>query len=570
MVHWFPYLGIALSILVVILFYVEQRKFQRWITLYWGKTVNFNQYVSLLLYLFGVVLLFWTLADWRGKEQLSQTQKIKEKSVILIDNSLSMLAEDVRPNRYEKAILMARHFLKSSPGHEMAIILFSDETKRYVPFTTDVDLLDARLSGLKEAYRNVGGSSNIKQAIREGLDYLDPNPLTRSGNIIIFSDGDVMDEEFPLEVGSNVSVAFIAVGTVKGATIPMRRSNGELQGYKMSGGVEVVSKLNQGFLDNLNKYIKNYKYWVVTSYSLPTQEIKSFLSKKNMKSEGNQQMRSREVLYEWFAIPAVILLCLSYLLRWRRSWRSLSAIYIIFFFVPNIFDMPKAQENKVKELAPLLDALKKNKLEDEGKASLAQKLLQSGDADKATKLYSEMLDNKQITAKNKFDWVNYAQALAESKKIDAAVDKMNLLKDYMEKNPTNEDFQMAYRENLLQLMGAMEQKNQQEKNEQEKKEKAGEDKKEKSGQSKPGESDKENKENEKEKENNEKDPKKEAEPKPDENSKQPEKSREQRAKELSPILKQLLNEDRNLQQKLMNTSTKGDKNSTRNASGKDW
>lgn len=576
MIKWYPYFFLIVSLIFILIFVKEQKKFHQWIFTYWGKKPTLFRKLQLLTYVLATILFIGALADWRGDEVTMEGKKSSEKTILLIDNSLSMLAEDVRPNRYDKAIIMARHFLKAAPGHEISVVLFSDIVRKYVPFTTDIDLLDARVSGLKELYKNIGGSSNIKQAIREALDYIDPNPLARKGNIVVFSDADGMDEEFPLEIGPNISVAMIAIGTVAGAPIPVRSRDGTLSGHKMHQGQQVQSKMNQTFLDSLGKQIKNYKYWVVTSYSLPTSEILDFLRNKGINGEdGNQNMRTREVLFAWWLVPAILFLLLSLIFKRFKTWTTIQLIPLLFVMLSNPQDL-LAQSNKVKEIIPLLDALKENQLDDLGRLSAAQKLQESGDVKKALKIYQETLENKPVTNVNKYNWLNYAQALAADKKSTEAINKMRQVQDYQETSSKDKSFEQKYAETMLSLLQSEEKEKQEKQEKQKEKKENNEDKEDNKEDNKDKQDQNDQKDNEKENKNQEKDKNKDGEEKNQEAEKkdqqeQQQKSRSERQKELSSLLKQLLNEDRNLQQKLIETSTKDSKKKNDRSDGiKDW
>ncbi len=592
MIRWFPYVFIVLTALVLLVFFYEQNKFHRWIFTYWGKKPTIFRRFQLLTYIVATLLFLGSLADWRGDEKTLEGKKVSEKTILLIDNSLSMLAEDVRPNRFEKAILMARHFVKASPGHEISVILFSDINRKYVPFTTDIDLLDARITGLKELSKNIGGSSNIKQAIREALDNLDPNPLARKGNIVVFSDADGMDEDFPLEIGSNVAVAMVAIGTASGAPIPVRGRDGVLQGYKTYKGQQVTSKINQSFLDSLMKQIKNYKYWVVTSFSLPTNEILQFLQNKSVDAQGNNQnMRSREVLYEWWLVPAIFIMMFSLFLKRVKTW-TINIAFIAIFLGGLVFfsnTTVQAQDNKVKEIIPLMDALKNNQLDEKGRMSIAQKLLEAGEVKKALKIYQETLDAKDVTESNKHSWINYAQALSANKKSADAIRKMQKLQVYQDeqvkKNKTiDSTFEKQFSESLLSMLQSQEQEQKEQKEKEKQKQQEKDQQKndeQKSDQQKNDEQDKKNqsgddKNDQRKSDQNKEDDKNEGQKnQQDQEDKQKPadqpKSRSERQKELSSLLKQLLNEDRSLQQKIMETTTKDPSQRNNGSDGaKDW
>ena len=181
-----------------------------------------------------------------------------------------MLAEDVRPNRYQKALIMAKHFVKKAVGHQIAIVLFSDIQRRLVPFTDDIDLLDARISGLEDIDISRGGS-NITQAIQESIQYFKTtigDEKNQNGNILIFSDSEETQEGFQIDIPEEINVAFVGIGTLKGARIPIRNRDGRFQGYKRYKQKDVISKLDEKYIKSLESKIKSYKYWFASSYTV--------------------------------------------------------------------------------------------------------------------------------------------------------------------------------------------------------------------------------------------------------------------------------------------------------------
>ncbi|MBC96253.1 MAG: hypothetical protein CME63_00745 [Halobacteriovoraceae bacterium] len=169
-------------ILYVIVFIRTRKKMEDFVLLTWFKRkTNLYQFKK-FLYLIGISLLLVSLLDFRGPEQKIESDIPDQKTIVIIDSSASMLAEDIRPNRFQKSLIMARHFVKKAFGHKIAVVLFSDQQKRLVPFTDDLDLLDARIAGLENVDLYDGGS-NISQAIKESLGYF-KNASSKNENLI--------------------------------------------------------------------------------------------------------------------------------------------------------------------------------------------------------------------------------------------------------------------------------------------------------------------------------------------------------------------------------------------------
>ncbi len=71
-----------------------------------------------------------SLLDLRGDQEQINTPLTDQKTIVLIDASSSMLVEDVQPNRFKRALTVARHFVKNAIGHQISVIVFSDISKK--------------------------------------------------------------------------------------------------------------------------------------------------------------------------------------------------------------------------------------------------------------------------------------------------------------------------------------------------------------------------------------------------------------------------------------------------------
>jgi len=146
-----------MTLLAWIYIYFVEKKYYLWVRDYWFYKRSRISKISTLFLLLGMFLLLLSLLDLRDVPQKIETKIPLQKTIIMIDTSASMLAEDIHPNRLHKAILIARHFLKNIVGHQVSVLLFSDFTKSLIPFTEDYDLLDARLAGAMKLVIKKGG-----------------------------------------------------------------------------------------------------------------------------------------------------------------------------------------------------------------------------------------------------------------------------------------------------------------------------------------------------------------------------------------------------------------------------
>ena len=66
-----------------------------------------------------------------------QKTPISQDIMIVFDISLSMLAEDINPNRIEVAKAVVRDFISSRTSDRIGLIIFAGKPFVSVPFSTD-------------------------------------------------------------------------------------------------------------------------------------------------------------------------------------------------------------------------------------------------------------------------------------------------------------------------------------------------------------------------------------------------------------------------------------------------
>lgn len=565
---------IIICLAIFSFFYIKNYlKFHLWIKRYWGVRLKTKGYLSLIFFLSGMAMLGLTLLDPRGETQNIKATIKETKTIIMIDNSASMLAEDVRPNRLEKAVFLARHFTKSAVGHQISVVVFSDIQKKIVPFTADRELLDSRLETIVKGGA-IGGGTNLSLSIQEAITYFSQEE-NQAGNLLIYTDAEESDSPIDLKIPKDINVAVVALGTAKGATIPVRNRNGQLQGNKKINGEEVVTKLNTAALDALGKQITNFKYWVANSYALPTQDILKFFSAASVKNAQRDDMKIRPVLAHYFQLPGIILLILSLLLKFGKNFAPLYLLLLMFCFPVEFL---RAQEDKKIEINPadekkiteILDRYRKGYANSSELSELASIYMKNKMYDKAKTLFEKNnLDKKDLN--NEF---NYATTLLNAKEPQKAYDRFLELNEKLKKSDDEKDKKMLedIKKNLAMSGNGSGKNNQKQKGE------SGENSEEKSDESESGDSkDQKNKPSDKkneEKKDDKKDDKKDKDKEKDEKDKkeqeqkQPQQGESQKPmeqKKVPGMLKQLMDEDRKLQTKFMDTNT-----DQKNKNYRDW
>lgn len=173
--------------------------------------------------------------------------------VVVLDVSLSMLAEDVAPDRLERAKAAARSLvraLEAGSGHRLALVTFAGRPEVRCPLTRDRALfLDRLLSASVDDLPQRG--SALGTALLELSDLLAvPDPAFL--DVVLLSDGEDHGgqavEAARLLAGRGAGLATVLIGDPRRATpIPIGERNGgrELLAYR---GQPVESRPRPGVL----------------------------------------------------------------------------------------------------------------------------------------------------------------------------------------------------------------------------------------------------------------------------------------------------------------------------------
>lgn len=173
--------------------------------------------------------------------------------MVLLDVSRSMLAEDVPPNRLQRARLDIKDLLRQVEGDRVGLIAFAGVAVVKVPLTTDQNFFRAALDEVDPREMPRGGSF-IGLALEKALAVMPPR-ADRDQAIILITDGEDQGSD-SLKVAQtaaarNVKIITVGLGDPKeGARVPTPSTEGEA-GFVKYQGQEVWSKLDEELLRGL-------------------------------------------------------------------------------------------------------------------------------------------------------------------------------------------------------------------------------------------------------------------------------------------------------------------------------
>ena len=169
--------------------------------------------------------------------------------VIVLDLSRAMLAEDVRPNRYQHAVAATSELIGNGFDGETGLVVFAGAAFVLAPLSRDADTLQAFVEAMSPEAMPQDGS-NIGQAIGMAQDLLSAS-LAGRGQILLISAGDSNDASAiqaateAAALGHRVSV--LAIGSRAGG--PLRDARGAL--LRDVDGKILLSKSNFDLLQRI-------------------------------------------------------------------------------------------------------------------------------------------------------------------------------------------------------------------------------------------------------------------------------------------------------------------------------
>ena len=175
--------------------------------------------------------------------------------VVVLDTSLSMLAEDAAPNRLEYAKSMVRELVeavRAEGGHRLGLVTFAGRATLQSPLTLDYGLFLERLAQADPARVSIKGTL-IGDALRQTLrsfGRLEPGYT----DLLLITDGDdhgsLPTHAARLLADRGIALYVVGVGNPDGAPVPLDDGNGR-QTYLMYDGFEVLTRMRTDLLADM-------------------------------------------------------------------------------------------------------------------------------------------------------------------------------------------------------------------------------------------------------------------------------------------------------------------------------
>jgi Ca-activated chloride channel homolog len=332
------YLLLTLPVLILFFIYNEYRKRKAF------RRLGDETFVKKLLpdlskirpsFKFIILLLAISLATiMLARPQFgSKLEEVKRQGVeviIALDVSNSMLAEDIQPNRLERAKQAISRLVETLENDKIGLIVFAGDAFTQIPVTTDYISAKMFLSTISPDVVPKQGTA-IGSAIDLGIRSFDPVP-GKSKAMIIITDGENHEDD-PVTNAKDAAAAgiviyTIGIGSVEGVPIPII-ANGKKDFLKDADGNTVITKLDENILKEI-VVAANGKYVRANNSNIGLDEIFNDIKKlKKQELEGKMYTEYNDK-FQVFAGAVLLLLLADFLIMDRKN-RRLSNLRIFKF-----------------------------------------------------------------------------------------------------------------------------------------------------------------------------------------------------------------------------------------------
>ncbi len=310
---------------IIIIIYDEQWKNIKKITKKY--LINVIIKISILILLFII-----NLRPMIFKEK-NISKEIDRKILFVIDTSVSMKALDYNNDeeRINGVINDCCYIVDKLSDCEFSIITFGDTAQRLIPFTSDIDMVQAELKSINledDLYAN-GSSMNLAKDILEETLIEEKNRENKPITLFFISDGEITKEEEKLESFSNIKQyiddgAVLGYGTQAGGKMISSLYENELNNsniyvYYFDNKYNkkiAISKIDE---ENLNKIASDIEidYIHMNKSSDIDNKLNDIIKNNTKLNNKNKKTNQYKDIYYYFAVILIILLIINFIIQKR-------------------------------------------------------------------------------------------------------------------------------------------------------------------------------------------------------------------------------------------------------------
>lgn len=278
------------------------------------------QAVALLV---AMMLVIFAMARPAWNPKPETVERRGRDVVFLLDVSNSMLAEDLVPNRLERAKLAIRDCVERLQGDRVALVAFAGTAAIKCPLTLGYGFFQMMLEDVSIDSIARGGTM-IGDAIRKIMTDVFDDQVKEYKDIILITDGEDHDS-FPVEAARKAGdrgVRLLAIGLgdeSEGRRIPVTNENGQKTFLKYKGQ-EVWTKLDADTLRKMVNATPGGRYFNVATGAIDLGNVyMQLVASAEKKALESETIKRYEEKFQIFLAIGFLLLCIEMVTSDRKK-----------------------------------------------------------------------------------------------------------------------------------------------------------------------------------------------------------------------------------------------------------
>lgn len=272
-----------------------------------------------LLFTVGIAFLLVGMANPQIGTKYEEVKREGFELMICLDVSNSMLAEDLTPNRLERAKQAISRLVDRLKNDKIGVIVFAGDAFIQLPMTVDHSAAKLFLRSIDTDIVPTQGTA-IGKAIELASSSFSANTKANK-SIIVITDGENHEddalEQAAAAAEQGIKVHTIGIGSVDGTPIPMYK-RGQMLGYRKDReGNTVVTKLNETMLQQIAASGEG-TYVRANNSRTGLNVLMDELEGMQREEFGSKMFTSYEDRFQYFVAVALLLLLIEVLLPSRK------------------------------------------------------------------------------------------------------------------------------------------------------------------------------------------------------------------------------------------------------------
>ncbi len=308
-----------------------------------------RQHLKFWLLFGAITMVIFIIAGPQFGSKLETVKRQGVEIMVCLDVSNSMLAEDVSPNRLDKAKQMLSRLTDGFTNDKVGLIVFAGDAFTQLPITSDYISAKMFLSSINPSMVSTQGTA-IGAAINLAARSFTPDETTDKA-IILITDGENHEDDAigaakaAAEKGIHVNI--VGMGDPKGSPIPIQGSNNYM---KDKDGNVVITKLNEQMGQEIAA-AGNGMYVRADNTNSALKALQKEIEKMNKTELDSKVYSEYDEQFQIFAWIALFLLIADFMTldRKNRIFRKVKLFSLILFLCAGTVSAQKAERKNVRE-----------------------------------------------------------------------------------------------------------------------------------------------------------------------------------------------------------------------------